>query len=89
MIPKHTKHLQGRYYWNRRSGEGFGKAVRFFQEAIAKDPTYAAAYSGLADCFSLIGAWGAVSPAEGAGKAKALALRALAIDSGWAKRTLR
>jgi tetratricopeptide (TPR) repeat protein len=40
---------------------------------------------GLADCLTLIGSWGAVPPIEGAGKAKALALQALAIDSlAWA-----
>src|SRR5213594_2647771 len=44
-------YLKGRYHWNRHSAEGFGKAVQYFQEAIAKDPTYAAAYTGLADCF--------------------------------------
>src|SRR5215468_2916959 len=37
-------YLKGRYYWNRRSGEGLGKSVPYFQQAIAKDPTYAAAY---------------------------------------------
>jgi TolB-like protein/Tfp pilus assembly protein PilF len=78
-------YLLGRYHWNRRSGEGVGRAIQFFQQAIAKDPTYAAAYSGLADCLTLIGSWGAVPPTEGAGKAKALALQALAIDSGLAE----
>jgi TolB-like protein/Tfp pilus assembly protein PilF len=78
-------YLQGRYHWNRRSVAGFGKAVQCFQEAIAKDPTYAAAYSGLADCLTLIGCWGAVHPADGAGKAKTIALKALAIDSSLAE----
>src|SRR5207248_3346578 len=48
-------HLKGRYHWNRRSGEALPKAVQYFQQAIAKDPTYAAAYSGLADCLSVLG----------------------------------
>jgi tetratricopeptide (TPR) repeat protein len=78
-------YLKGRYYWNRRSGKGIGKAIQVFQEAIAKDPTYAAAYSGLADCLTLVGSWGAVAPADGCAKAKALALEALAIDSSLAE----
>ena len=78
-------YLKGRYYWNRRSGKGVGKAVQFFQQAIVKDPTYAAAYSGLADCLVLLGSWGAVAPADGAGKAKTLALKALALDSSLAE----
>lgn len=73
-------YLKGRYHWNRRSGEGLGKAVQHFQEAIAKDPTYAAAYAGLADCFSLLGTFCFVPPDEGHGKAKALAQKALEID---------
>jgi TolB-like protein len=78
-------YLQGRYHWNRRSGKGFAQAIQFFQQAIAKDSTYAAAYSGLADCLTLIGSWGAVPPASGAGKAKVLALKALEIDSSLAE----
>ena len=74
--------LKGRYHWNRRSGEGLGKAVQYFQQAIAKDSTYAAAYAGLADCLSVLGWWGFASPDDGCGKAKGLALRALETDRG-------
>jgi TolB-like protein/Tfp pilus assembly protein PilF len=73
-------YLRGRYHWNRRSAEGLGKAVQHFQEAIAKDPSYAAALTGLADCLSLLGTWGVVAPDDGCGKAKGLALRALEMD---------
>jgi len=55
-------YLKGRYHWNRRSGEALPKAVQYFQQAIAKDPTFAAAYSGLADCLSVLGYWGLVPP---------------------------
>jgi len=73
-------YLQGRYHWNRRSAEGLGQAIQFFRQAIARDPTYAIAYSSLADCLIVVGFWGAVPPNEGAGKAKELALKALALD---------
>jgi adenylate cyclase len=78
-------YLKGRYYWNRRSREGVGKASEHFQQAITKDPTYAAAHSGLADCLIVLGYSGLVAPDEGCGKAKALALRALEIDRGLAE----
>ena len=72
--------LKGRYHWNRRSGKGLELATRYFQQAIAKDPNYAAAYAGLADCANIAGWWGFVSPEEGCGKAKQLAQKALAMD---------
>ena len=46
-------YLKGRYWWNKRTEEGLNKGIEYFQQAIAKDPTYALAYSGLADCYSL------------------------------------
>jgi len=73
-------YLKGRYHWNRRSRDGLGKATQHFQQAIARDPTYAAAYAGLADCVSILGWWGFVSPERGCGKGKALALKALEFD---------
>jgi TolB-like protein/Tfp pilus assembly protein PilF len=78
-------YLKGRYHWNRRSGESLPKAAQYLQQAIAKDPTYAAAYSGWADCLSALGFWGLVSPEEGCGKAKGLAQKALEMDPGLAE----
>src|SRR4029077_17062415 len=75
-------YLKGRYHWNRRTGDGLPKAARYFREAIAQDPSFAAAYSGLADSLSGLGIFGFVSPSEGFGKAKDLALRALELDPG-------
>jgi TolB-like protein/Flp pilus assembly protein TadD len=73
-------YLKGRYYWNRRSKDGVGKAIQSFQEAVEKDASYAAAYAGLADCLSVLSAWGFVSADEGCGKAKRLAEKALELD---------
>ena len=75
-------YLKGRYFWNKRTADGLKKAVDYFNQAIAKDPNYAAAYSGLADTFALLGDWQyAVMPTkEAVPKAKAAALKALELD---------
>ena len=75
-------YLKGRYLWNRRTGEGLKKAVEYFNQAIAKDPNYAAAYSGLADTYALLGDWQyAVMPAkEAMPRALAAARKALQLD---------
>jgi TolB-like protein len=78
-------YLKGRYHWNRRSGEGLQKGIHWFQQAITKDPVYAAAYAGLADCLSILGMWGFVHPDEGCGKAKGLALKAVELEPGLAE----
>jgi len=73
-------YLKGRYYWNKRTGDGLQKALIYFQQAIDKDPTYGAAYSGLADCNSGLAWHGFKSPAEALPKANAAALKATEID---------
>jgi TolB-like protein/class 3 adenylate cyclase/Tfp pilus assembly protein PilF len=50
----HELYLKGRYFWNRRTAENLKKAADYFQRAIEKDPKYALAYSGLADCHVLL-----------------------------------
>ncbi|MFQ5807165.1 MAG: hypothetical protein ACE5I3_12020, partial [Phycisphaerae bacterium] len=73
-------YLKGRYYWNKRTEAGFRTAIEYFQQAIEKDPTYALAYSGLADSYSLLADYGILRPAEAYPKAKAAAAKALEID---------
>jgi len=78
----YENYLKGRYYWNKRSQEGLTKAIDYFQLAIEKDPNYALAYAGLADCYSIIGsAIVGTVPASGvAPKARAAALKSLELD---------
>lgn len=78
----YENYLKGRYYWNKRSQEGLTKAIDYFQLAIEKDPNYALAYAGLADCYSIIGSAivGTVPSQEVAPKAKAAAMKALQLD---------
>jgi TolB-like protein/DNA-binding winged helix-turn-helix (wHTH) protein/Flp pilus assembly protein TadD len=75
-------YLKGRYFWNKRTGEGLRKAVDYFDRAIATDPDYAKAYSGLADSYALMGDWeyGLLSPRDAFPRAKAAATKALALD---------
>jgi len=73
-------YLKGRYYWNKRTGESMQKAEQYFEQAIDNDPTYAAAYSGVADCNSGLTWHGFKSPAEALPKAYAAARKALEIN---------
>jgi len=73
-------YLKGRHHWNRRSGDGLKKALEYFQQAIDKDSTYAPAYAGLADCAGIAGFWSFAAPAEGCGRAKMAARKALEIE---------
>jgi len=73
-------YLKGRYYWNKRTKEGLEKGVAYFQEAIEEDPTFALAYSGLADAFIILGDYNHLLPQEAYPKARAAAERALEID---------
>jgi serine/threonine protein kinase/Tfp pilus assembly protein PilF len=74
-------YLKGRYYWSRRTADGLKKAIDFFQKAIEKDPAYALAYTGIADCYNLLSAYGLLSPKESVLIAKQAAMRALELDN--------
>jgi len=78
-------YLKGRYFWNKRNEDGFGRAIEYFNEAVAKDPNYALAYAGLADCYLLLGVWGTVPPNEAFPKARMAAEKALRADSDLAE----
>lgn len=80
-------YLRGRYFWNRRTEEGMRKAAGYFEEAIAKDHTYAPAYSGLADSYSMLGSTGidGEPPTSIMPKAKAAAEKALELDPNLAE----
>lgn len=73
-------YLQGRFWWNKRSEEGFRRAISFFEQAIARDPTYAIAHAGLSDCYNLLSAYAMVPPGSAAPTAEAAAMTALRLD---------
>jgi eukaryotic-like serine/threonine-protein kinase len=76
--------LRGRYFWNKRTPEGFRLAIRHFEEAIERDPTYAPAYAGLADTYCLLG-FNFVAPKDAFSRAEAAARKALEIDPSLAE----
>jgi TolB-like protein/Tfp pilus assembly protein PilF len=73
-------YLKGKFYWNNRTGDALKQAAEFYQRAIAKDPNYALAYSGLAETYVLFSSYGVASAPDSMPQAKAAAMRALAID---------
>ena len=78
-------YLQGRYHWGRWRSEGAENAIQYFEQAIAKDPKYAAAYAGLADSYAWLGFFGALPPNEAMPKARQFAQQALALDDSSAE----
>ncbi len=74
-------YLKGRFFWNKRTSVDLPKAVEYYNQAIAKDPNYALAYSGLADCYVLYPDYGVGAPTEFYPKAKEMAAQALKIDN--------
>lgn len=78
-------YLKGQYFWNKRSVEGFQRALAYFQQAIAKDPNYAPAYAGLANSYTLLIGYSGSQPSQYMPQARAAALRALEIDANLAE----
>jgi TolB-like protein/Tfp pilus assembly protein PilF len=73
-------YLKGRYHWNKRSADGFQKAVEYFRQALDKDPAYSLAYAGLADTYAYLPIFHVVPPREAMPKAKTAAAKAVEID---------
>ncbi len=73
-------YVRGRHAWNKRTEPDLWQAVRFFQESIDADPTYAPAYAGLADCYAQLGYGSYISPEDSFPRARAAAQKALELD---------
>ncbi len=80
-LEAYNLYLKGRYYWAQRP-QGIGKAIDYFHQAIDKEPHYARAHAGLADCYVTLGSWenGTMPPIEAMAKAKESAGKALEYD---------
>ncbi|MFS8084287.1 MAG: tetratricopeptide repeat protein [Acidobacteriota bacterium] len=78
-------YLKGRFYWNKRTGEGVTKSVEYFEKALKQDPGYALAFAGLADAYSVMPSYADGAPDVFFPKAKAAARRALELDESLAE----
>jgi DNA-binding winged helix-turn-helix (wHTH) protein/Tfp pilus assembly protein PilF len=74
-------YLQGRHDWNQRSEESLKRGIASFQRAVYIDPLFAAAYSGLADCYAALGYLSYIAPAEAFPAARRYATKALELDA--------
>lgn len=81
QLEAYRLYLKGRNSWNKRTREAMQDAIENFQKAIDIDPTYAAAYAGLADCYNMQVIYGVRQPKDAFPRAKEAALKALEIDS--------
>jgi TolB-like protein/class 3 adenylate cyclase len=84
-LEAYNLYLMGRYFWYSRTEDGLKKSVDYFEQAVAKDSQYALAYSGLADAYLILVAYGYLPMDEGHPKAKEQALKALEIDPNLAE----
>ena len=78
-------YLKGRYYWNERAPEPVKMAIKYFQQAIEKDPSFAPGYSGLADCYSILFDIRHLAASDALPKAKEYAMKSIELDSGLAE----
>jgi serine/threonine-protein kinase len=84
-VDAYALYLRGRYAWNKRTSEGVSEGIKYFEDAIALDPSYALAYTGLADSFALHIDYRNVPVHEGFEKAKFYARKAIELDDSLAE----
>jgi serine/threonine-protein kinase len=78
-------YLRGRFYWSKRTEEGLNKGIEYFKQAIEKDPGYAQAYAGMADCYAILVELEGSSPKEIYPSVKAAAQKAIELDDSLAE----
>ena len=78
-------YLKGRFHWNKRTIKSLKQAVEYYNQAIGKDPSFALAYSGLAETYVLFPNYDVASAKDSMPQAKAAALRALELDDSLAE----
>ena len=79
-LEAYNLYLKGRYHWNKRTPEGLTKAIEYLRQVTEKDPGYALAYAGLADCYSMLEQAHVLPAKEAFPEAKKMAAKALQID---------
>jgi len=84
-VKAYSLYLHGRYAWNKRTQEGVAEGIHYFHEAIAEDPKFAAAYTGLADSYALQVDYRNVPVEEGFERARSYARQAIALNDSLAE----
>jgi DNA-binding winged helix-turn-helix (wHTH) protein/tetratricopeptide (TPR) repeat protein len=84
-VEAHALYLKGLYFWNKRNVPGFQQAIEYFQQATTVDPSYAPAYAGLANSYTLLTAYTSASANLYMPRARAAALRAVELDDSLAE----
>jgi len=78
-------YIKGRYYWNERRTPSLLRSITLFADALHTDPTFALAYSGMADAYVQLGYTNALHPGDAFPKARSAAEKALGLDSSLAE----
>lgn len=78
-------YVKGRYFWNKRTTAGMWKGLKYFQQAVALDPTYTQALTGIADTYALLGEYAVLSPSVAFPVAQKYATKALEINPDMAE----
>jgi serine/threonine-protein kinase len=84
-LQAYTLYLKGRFHWSKRTEEELNRGIDYFEQAIARDPGYALAYAGVADCYNMLGFYCALPPGDSFPKAKSNAVKALELNDGLAE----
>ena len=85
VVPRaYEAYLKARYLWNRRTEKDLQMSIRYFEEAVERDPAYAAPYAGMADAYLTLMDYGFLLPREATAKARAVVAKALQLDESLA-----
>ena len=78
-------YMKGLYFWNQKTEETYKRGIQYFNQAIERDPGFAMAYVGMADCYNSLGTFGYLAPGDAYPRAKAAAIKALKLDENLAE----
>ena len=73
-------YLRARHLWNQRTEASLERSLRGFERAVERDPEFALAHSALAEAYTILGVYGAMSPTDAYPRARTSAERALSLD---------